>query len=222
KFHARPRAATVGACASNAPAAANDPGARGARRAPRWLLAPPSCGRGAEAPRVSSRLLGRRCACRSRSPARRRLLGLVDPREQLAGLDGLAGLDPHLGHRAGPRRADLVLHLHGLDDEEALTALDPGAWLDQDGDHLAGHRRPQLAGAVAGPGPLVAPPGALVEEAEAVGAARDGHLELVAPVGHADLGGGVVDQEGEGAGARLAAVDDALAPVDRDPIAPLA
>src|SRR5207245_6756129 len=184
KFHARPRAATVGACASNAPAAANDPGARGARRAPRWLLAPPSCGRGAEAPRVSSRLLGRRCACRSRSPARRRLLGLVDPREQLAGLDGLAGLDPHLGHRAGARRADLVLHLHGLDDEEALAALDPGARLDQHGDDLAGHRRPDLARAVDGRSPLTAP-GALVEEAEAMDPAPHRPPDLTAPPGEA-------------------------------------
>src|SRR5438034_11316577 len=45
-------------------AAANDPGERGGSRAAGWLLAPPSCGV------PQARLVGRRCACRSRSPAR--------------------------------------------------------------------------------------------------------------------------------------------------------
>ncbi|TMA99221.1 MAG: hypothetical protein E6J57_09815 [Deltaproteobacteria bacterium] len=139
-----------------------------------------------------------------------------------AGLDRLPRLHPHLRHRPRPRRGDLVLHLHGLDDEEALAALDPGARLGQHGDHLAGHGRPHLARAVDRRGPLVAQPGALVEEAEAMGPAPDGHLELVAPAADAHLGGGVVDQNREGARAGLAAVDDPLAPVDRDPVAPLA
>src|SRR5947199_60310 len=52
--------------------------------------------------------------------------------------------------------------------------------------------------------------------------APDGHLELVAPAGDAHLGGGVVDQEREGTRAGLAAVDDPLPPVDRDPVAPFA
>src|SRR2546425_773413 len=127
------------------------------------------------------------------------------------------GLAPHLGPRAGGRRADLVLHLHGLDEEGALAALARGARLDQHGDDLAGHRRPDLARAVDRRRPLMAPPGALVEEAEAMGPASDGHLELVAPAGDAHLRGRVVDQERERAGAGLAAVDDPLPPVDRDP-----
>src|SRR5262249_60885920 len=60
------------------------------------------------------------------------------------------------------------------------------------------------------------------EEAEAMGPSPDGHLELVAPAGDAHLGGSVVDQEREGAGAGLAAVDDPLPPVDRDAVTPLA
>src|SRR6266478_4179313 len=163
-----------------------------------------------------------RTGSRGGHPSPRRALGLVDARQQLAGLDGLARLDPYVSHRARPRRGDLVLHLHGFNDEEALAALDPGARLDQHGDHLAGHGRPHLVRAVDCRGTLVAQPGALVEEAEAMGPAPDGHLELVAPAGDAHLGGGVVDQEREGARAGLAAVDDPLPPVDRDPVAPLA
>src|SRR5439155_25582443 len=55
-----------------------------------------------------------------------------------------------------------------------------------------------------------------------MGPAPDGHLELVAPAGDAHLGGGVVDQEREAAGAGLAPIDDPLPPVDRDPVAALA
>src|SRR5438477_11515668 len=53
-------------------AAANDPGERGGSRAARCLLAPPSCGAVSNTRRASRapQLVGRRCACRLRSPAR--------------------------------------------------------------------------------------------------------------------------------------------------------
>src|SRR2546422_652103 len=82
--------------------------------------------------------------------------------------------------------------------------------------------RPGAAGASPPHAATPLDPGALVEEAEAMGPAPDDHLELVAPAGDAHLGGRVVDQERVGARSRLAAVDDPLPPVDRDPPAPLA
>src|SRR2546422_3622629 len=51
-------------------AAANDPGERGGSRAARWLLAPPPAASNSRRASRAPHLVGRRCACRSRSPAR--------------------------------------------------------------------------------------------------------------------------------------------------------
>ena len=48
--------------------------------------------------------------------------GVADPADRLPGRDGLAGRHRELGDHAGPRRGDLVLHLHRLDDREHLPA----------------------------------------------------------------------------------------------------
>src|SRR5882762_8005138 len=93
--------------------------------------------------------------------------------------DRLPGDDAELPDGARPGGGDLVLHLHGLDDEEALAALDRRPHLDENRDHLAGHDRPDLALSLAraGAGPLAERP--LVEEAEPVRATVHRDRELV-------------------------------------------
>ena len=49
------------------------------------------------------------------------------------------GSDVHLGHRPGDARADLVLHLHRLQDQQALTDFDRVPLRDQHLDHATRH-----------------------------------------------------------------------------------
>ncbi len=79
-------------------AAANDPGARGASRAARCWLAPPSSATNSRRASRAPHLVGRRCACRSRSPAR-------SPRSHGYSDRLLRGPDVPLGVPARPRRA---------------------------------------------------------------------------------------------------------------------
>src|SRR5262245_49808478 len=80
---------------------------------------------------------------RSTSAASRRpVMGkqsVVDDGEQLAGLDGLAGLHANLLHGAGARGLDLVLHLHRLDNQHALTLLHVMPDFGEQRHHFAGH-----------------------------------------------------------------------------------
>ena len=52
--------------------------------------------------------------------------------------------------RAGPRRAELVLHLHGLDGEQRWPASTVSPSADHSGDHAPGWSRPDLRSAAVG------------------------------------------------------------------------
>jgi len=61
--------------------------------------------------------------------------------EELAALDGVAGADVDRLDGALGFGADLVLHLHRLEDEQRLSGCDAGAGGHGDADHLARDRR---------------------------------------------------------------------------------
>src|SRR5207248_1436197 len=65
----------------------------------------------------------------------------IDLDERLPRRDGVALLRVHGLDDARSRRADLVLHLHGLDEDEPGAALDLVAGLDEDLAARAGHGR---------------------------------------------------------------------------------
>src|SRR5215472_3504020 len=72
-----------------------------------------------------------RLAMRIFSNIAARIPALFEDHEGLAELDGAAILDEDAGEPAGARRADLVHHLHRLDDEDDLPLRDVVAELDE-------------------------------------------------------------------------------------------
>jgi hypothetical protein len=64
-----------------------------------------------------------------------------EPQQQVARLDDLAGPRQHLGDRRIGLGADLVLHLHRLDDEQQRAACDRLPRHDGDLDDGGRHRR---------------------------------------------------------------------------------
>src|SRR6185503_4952208 len=66
-------------------------------------------------------------------------LSLLDHDEDVAEIDGLAGLDADLNDRPRRHRAKLVLHLHGLEDEEPVARRDDLPDLHLDEHDLARH-----------------------------------------------------------------------------------
>lgn len=70
----------------------------------------------------------------SRNPSRSLQL-----EQRISHIHRLAGLDVDLRHRAVVLGPDLVLHLHGFEDEDALAGGDFLAFLDEEGDDATGH-----------------------------------------------------------------------------------
>ena len=66
---------------------------------------------------------------------------LLQDDEQRSGLDRLTLADRHLADARGPRRFELVFHLHGFHDHEALPRLDKIARRDLDPQDPTGHGR---------------------------------------------------------------------------------
>jgi len=75
-------------------------------------------------------------------------LVLVDPGQDLAGVDGLALFGLEALDRAGLGGAHFVLHFHGLHDEDALARLDFVSGFDQQAHYLTGHGRDDLLAAL--------------------------------------------------------------------------
>ena len=64
---------------------------------------------------------------------------LVHGDEQVAGVDNVALAHIDAGNGAVLRSADLVLHLHGLEDQQGVASLDGVTGLDLDIQDIAGH-----------------------------------------------------------------------------------
>ena len=81
--------------------------------------------------------VGRRC--RHRWTLRRRIRQF---QQHVARLDAFAGPHTNREHLPGSIGAELVLHLHRLDDQQWLVRDHAVALRNQHGDHRRGHRRP--------------------------------------------------------------------------------
>src|SRR3989338_1098641 len=75
---------------------------------------------------------------------------LLDHHEDVARVHRLPHLHPDLAHRPPPRGVELVLHLHGLDDDQTIPGLDLLPDLHLDGRDPPGHRGLEHLSAVDG------------------------------------------------------------------------
>jgi hypothetical protein len=82
--------------------------------------------------------------------------GLVDPGEDVAGVDGVAFAGEELFDGAGFGGFYFVLHFHGFDDEEALAGFDFVAGFNEKADDFAGHGGEDLLAAFGFGGALFA------------------------------------------------------------------
>ena len=106
----------------------------------------------------------------------------MDHDEQIADLDRIAHGDADALHAPLSRRAELILHLHRLDDEDLLAGLHGVAGADGDGHDAAGDDRPHLDGTARRPSGL-GPAGPLAELRAALGL----RIHLEAPAIDEDL-----------------------------------
>ena len=77
---------------------------------------------------------------------------LLDDCEEVSGVDGGGFLDGNLCDFALLGGLDLVLHLHGFDDDQALTGFDLIAFGGDDADDFSGHGSDDFGGASFGSG----------------------------------------------------------------------
>src|SRR3989304_5528697 len=75
---------------------------------------------------------------------------LLDHHEDVARVHRLPHLHPDLAHRPPPGGVELVLHLHGLEDDQTIPGLDLLPDLDLDGRDPPGHRGLEHLAAVDG------------------------------------------------------------------------
>ena len=88
---------------------------------------------------------------------------LLDPKEDFAGIDGLAFFGEEFFDLSAFGRANFILHFHGFDDEQALTGFDEVALLDEQANHFTGHGCGDLLAAFGFDGAMTATaPGARV------------------------------------------------------------
>jgi hypothetical protein len=91
--------------------------------------------------------------------------GLIDPSEDVAGVDGLAFFGLDALDLAFFRRANFVLHFHGFDNNETLARFDFVADLHEETDDFAGHGSDDLLAAFGFEGALFsATPGARIAD----------------------------------------------------------